>query len=285
MTKLRGLFKAFDQGTGFLQPLIPETPITRRVKVEQERQRARVREEQEQARAAAVKVPVEELSLQINAAVSLSLKERLVVYGMSGVGKTTWAKQLITRLLAAFGVGINIIDSKGYHEYDAMATRLHIWPEAPEPAKNGETLVWVIEGNVNLEALNGFLGRILAQGKPCVILADELVDFGEGTPDSYVLNLTKILKQGRFRGIMLVSMTQEYAKMPRNLLGQTNHVLRFHLLNPYDSREVNRIMGLPPQPPRQPPLEPPLPYGFFYRRFDRPSPVLAYVGWQEFFRF
>lgn len=221
--------------------------------------------------------------MQINAAVSMSLKERVAVYGMTGTGKTTWLRQLLPRLWGVFqAVGTNIIDSKGYHEYDDLAKRLWVGPSAPAPAKPGEVLVWVIPGAVDKEQLDLFLKNIQATAKPAIVVADEIANFGRG--GVFVEGLDLLLKQGRFASQMLIAMGQEYAGNSRNLFGQASHVLRFHLLNPYDGRELNKMLGLPAQSGRAA-LEPPVPYGFFYRRIDRPGPVLSYNGWQEFFRF
>lgn len=236
------------------------------------------------ARRAVMRLPELDAEIQINGAVSMSLSDRLVVYGMTGTGKTTFIKQLFPRMRAWYGgtVPVNIIDSKGYYEYNDVATRTHIGPTAPEAARAGEVLVWVIPGEVSLEALDSFLSAILTRGAPCLVIADELVNFGAGSADTYVQSLTNILKQGRFAKIMLISMTQEVAKMPRNLAGQTTHVVSFYLRNEYDRREANRLLGLPSEQGR---AQPPQPHGFFYSRVDRPSPVLSYTGWQEFFRF
>lgn len=224
-----------------------------------------------------------DLQLQLNAVVSMSLKDRIAVYGMTGTGKTTWARQLLPRFWVAVPrVATNIIDSKGQHEYDDLATRIHVGSEAPEPARAGEVLVWVIPGRVDKAALDEFLHRVLAAGGPSITLADEIANFGDG--DSFVEGADLLLKQGRFGAQMFIGMSQQYAGNSRNLFGQSTHVLRFHLLNPYDGRELNRVMGIPSQP-RRPPREPASLYGFFYRRVDRPSPAIEYSGWQEFFRF
>jgi Cdc6-like AAA superfamily ATPase len=256
----------------------------RRVRTETEAKReARIREERRRAESAAAALPVEDLTLQVNAAVSFSLKERVAVYGMTGTGKTTWVRQLLPRLWLVFRrVGTNIIDSKGYHEYDDLSTRLWVGPTAPPPAKPGEVLVWVIPGAVDKDQLDVFLKQVQATGAPGITVIDEIANFGHA--GVFVEGLDLLLKQGRFVGQMVIAMGQEYAGNSRNLFGQTSHVLRFHLLNPYDGRELNKMLGLPVQPGK-PALEPPAPYGFFYRRIDRPSPVLAYSGWQEFFRF
>lgn len=221
--------------------------------------------------------------MQINPAVAMTLKERIAVYGMTGTGKTTWLLHLLPFLWKAFpGVATNIIDSKGYHEYDLIATRLHTGTDAPEPAKPGEILVWVIPGKVDKSQLDIFCNNVQAAGYPSITVVDEIANFGSG--EGFVEGLDLLMKQGRIAGQMVIAMSQEYAGNTRNLFGQATHVLRFHLKNVYDARELNKAMGLF-TPPRQQPKEPPLPYGFFYTRSDRPSPVLQYVGWQEFFRY
>ena len=255
----------------------------RRVRLDREaKAAARIKTEQERAQRTAVRVPVEELVLQVNPAVSITLKDRFAVYGMTGTGKTTWVRQLLPRLWRAFGlVATNIIDSKGQNEYNDLATRIHVGPDAPEPAKPGEVLVWVIPGKVDKVQLDLFLQNVLAAGGPSITLADEIANFGSG--DTFVEGADLMLKQGRFSSEMFIGMSQEYAGNTRNLFGQSTHILRFHLRNPYDRRELNREMGIPSTPGKI--LEPPLPYGFFYTRSDRPSPVLQYNGWQEFFTY
>lgn len=265
--------------------MTPQSRLAERIQDAQTRQsEATRRREERRARDATLKVPVTELELQVNAAVSISLKHRIAVYGMTGTGKTTWLRQLLPRLWAAFGtVGTNIIDSKGQREYDDLATRLEIGPNAPKPAGPGEVVVWVIPGRVDKAQLDEFLQNTLATPGPSITVADEIANFSEGV-GSFVEGLDLMLKQGRFSGKMFIGMSQEYAGNTRNLYGQATHVLRFHLKNVYDRRELNKEMGLP-TPPGGVPEEPPLPFGFFYTRSDKPSPVYKYSGWQEFFKF
>lgn len=267
------------------QALTPETKLVKLAKQQQidlfERQQKAERTQRELERSA-FRLPSLESSVQINANVDMSLADRIAVTGMTGTGKTTWVKQLVMRLRAWYGgVPVNILDTKGYGEYDGMATRLEVGMSLPINAKLGEVMVWR-PGLDDYETYDRFFLRTLAQGQPCIVLADELVNLGRGTPDSYPPNYTRMLKQGRFAKIMLISMTQEVAGMPRNLYAQTTHAVSFHLLNEYDKRRIARLMGLPREMSL---VDPPLPYGFFYRRVDRPSPVLEYRGWQEFFRF
>lgn len=264
--------------------MTPQSRLAERIQDAQSRQSEAARRKADRARRdATLKVPVTELELQVNAAVSISLKHRIAVYGMTGTGKTTWLRQLLPRLWQAFGtVGTNIIDSKGEHEYDDLATRLEIGPSAPKPAQPGEVLVWVIPGKVDKAQLDTFLQNAQAQPGPSITVADEVANLAQG--DGSVEGFDLILKQGRISGKLVVGMSQEYAGNTRNLFGQATHVLRFHLRNQYDQRELNKAMGLP-TPAGQQPLEPPLPFGFFYTRSDKPSPVYKYSGWQEFFRF
>lgn len=226
---------------------------------------------------------MEDIVLQVNAAVSISLKDRIAIYGHTGAGKTTFVYELLPRLWEAYPlVATNIIDSKGKYEYNHLATRLHIGPTAPAPAQPGEVVVWVIPGRVDKEQLDKFLQDVQATNAPAITVADEIANLKDG--NGFVEGADLMLKQGRIGGQMFIGLAQEYAGNSRNLFGQATHVFRFYLQDTYDGRELNRKMGLPPQPGKEP-LQPPAPFGFFYRRVDRPGPVLAYTGWQEFFRF
>lgn len=285
MPKLMDWFSVFDSASEMVKPIIPDLKparLARTLQIEQSERQRQAEQTQRSVERSAFRLPSLESSIQINANVAMSLADRIAVTGMTGTGKTTWVKELLLRMRAWYGgVPVNILDTKGYGEYDAMATRLEIGLTLPLSARVGEIMVWR-PGIDDFDTYDLFFLRIMAQGQPCIVLADEMVNLGRGTPDSYPVNYTRMLKQGRFAKIMLISMTQEVAGMPRNLYAQTTHAVSFHLLNEYDKRRIARLMGLPAEMSL---ADPPLPYGFFYRRVDRPSPVYQYRGWQEFFRF
>lgn len=245
---------------------------------------SQIRQQQELIRKQKEEKPLEiedptNFSVQVNKNFTLSLSDRLAAIGMSGSGKTTFAKQLIPRIQTWWGVPIIILDTKGQGEFDELATTLHVSQTAPQFPVHGGVLVWKPPLD-NLDEYNVFLERILRAHVPCFLLIDELSNLGRGNPDSYVPNYALLLKQGRGLKICILSMVQEVAAIPRQTTGQTSHLFRFHLLNDYDRIKTARLLGLSNV---QKYLEPPYPFGFFYRRVDKPSPLYSYDNWQEFF--
>lgn len=287
---VREIFKKFDRLSEIVKPITP--PVHGLKHLVEQKQHERAMHEQrykqqlahwkeqqrEDARLNAIQDPTQN-SIQVNRYCNLEMSHRLAVIGMSGSGKTTFARQLIPRMRAWFHVPVIIFDTKGQGEFDDIATTLSIDQRAPEfPSDNG-VFVWKPPLDM-LEEYDLFLERILKARRPCFVVIDELANFGRGNPDSYVPNYALLLKQGRGLNICTLSMVQEYAAIPRQTVGQTSHLFRFHLLNDYDRLRLNRMLGLSKM---QQDLEPPVPFGFFYRRVDKPGPVYSYNNWQEFF--
>jgi len=68
---------------------------------------------------------------------------------------------------------------------------------------------------------------------------------GKGMAESYPPDYRLLLKQGRSMFISVTSMTQEVAYTPRQTIGQTSHLIRFHLMNDDDSLARARLLGVP----------------------------------------
>lgn len=287
----KGIFKVFDRVSELVKPVTPPSNGLKHLLEAKQREK----EQQEQAHKdrlaafyAAKKKEQDELTIeenptdfevQVNRNFSFALGNRLAVVGMSGSGKTTFALELIVRVKRWYNIPIIIFDTKGQGEFDGIADVLSIDQRAPLFPSSPGILVWKPPLD-ELEQYNLFLERILKSHKPCMVVLDELSNLGRGNPDSYVPNYALLLKQGRGLKISVLSMVQEYAAIPRQTVGQTTHLFRFHLLNDYDRAKMNRMLGLPE---RQKYLEPNDRFGFFYRRVDIPSPVYSFHNWQEFF--
>lgn len=259
----------------------PHAIIAReRAKDDVKQQEIAAREARAQARMAQTLMNITDFPVQINPYVRWSLYDRAVVIGMSGSGKTTWVKQLIPRVVGWWNVPIYILDSKGQNEFDNIASEMHQDQRAPHIIPdNGGILVWKppLDDYAEYERWFNF---ILKTRQPCLLVIDELASLGKGRADTYPPSYQLLLKQGRGMKMCMVSMTQEVAYIPRQVAGQTSHVFRFHLINSYDVAQSARILGIGEA---QKHMEPPLPYGFFYRRVDKPSPIYSFTNWQQFF--
>jgi Cdc6-like AAA superfamily ATPase len=201
---------------------------------------------------------------------------------MKGSGKTTWARELVKRLRLAYpAVRVYLVDSKVQGDFD-MFSGVKVASEiAPGVlSQPGELMVW--QPSVDLvDEYDAFFNRILKHRQPAIVLIDELSSIGGKSGQSFPLGYMRLLKQGRGLEISIVTLTQDAAYIPRQVLGQASHLLRFRLNDEYDDKKADRILQRPraewgTQPTGQ--------YGFLYRRVDRPSPVLEYRNWQEYFR-
>lgn len=238
------------------------------------------REARANARTARTLMNITDFPVQINPYVIWSLYDRAVVIGMSGSGKTTWVKQMIPRVVGWWNIPIYVLDSKGQNEFDNIASEIHQDQLAPKHVPDdGTILVWKppLDDYVEYEKWFQF---ILKSRRPCLLVIDELASLGKGRADTYPPSYQLLLKQGRGMKMCMISMTQEIAYIPRQTAGQTSHVFRFHLINSYDVAQSARVMGIGETQRHQ---EPPLPYGFFYRRVDKPSPIYSFTNWQQFF--
>lgn len=200
---------------------------------------------------------------------------------MTGSGKTTFTKQLLTELQTAYPQArIYVLDSKQAGDFSGMAGIIRS-REAPDALRTaGAVQVWQPEMDDQAE-YDQWLKRIYRSREPAIVIIDELSSLGgisgRRFPEGYPL----LLKQGRGLRISVVSCTQEAAYIPRQTLGQITHLVRFRLLNAYDARAVDEKLN------RDRKLwgtNPPSRYGFLYRRLDdEPRAPYIYRDFRDFF--
>ena len=211
--------------------------------------------------------------------IKASLKDRWYILGMTGSGKTTFAKKLTAELARIYpGASVNVLDSKGGEDFEG-------WPglveseDAPEPAAAGKLCVWRPPTD-DIGEYNAWLEGILKKREPALIYIDELSSLSPGgNGASYPVGLSKVLKQGRSLGICAIILTQEAAYIPRQIRTQATHMIAFRLQeDAHGMAQAARMLGHSDyQTPRGK-------YGFFYRRM---SPVtgetVEYESAEHFF--
>lgn len=206
----------------------------------------------------------------------VSLADRWVALGMTECGKTTFCRELIRRLQASYPqASTYILDSKGQGDFDG-------WPgftyseHAPKPAKPGVTQVWQPETD-DLDEYGAWLSGILKARRPAIVMIDELSSIAPN-PRFCPPDYQRILKQGRGLNISVISCTQEACYIPRQVIGQTTHVVRFRLQDEIDARKIDKLLGRVGQG------EPTAKHGFFYSRVTaQPRRVHSYDDYREFF--
>lgn len=206
--------------------------------------------------------------------------------GVTGSGKTLFAKRLVRQLAGLFaGVNVYALDSKGA---DDFAT----WPglvaeqEAPAALRRpGGIQVWQPPDDDSAD-YDAWLGGIKEAKLPSIVLIDELSSLGANGPQSYPANLARLLKQGRSLRICVVCLTQEAAYIPRQIAKQASHFVYFGL-SPDDYHgnvQAANLLSMPRPRQNEPGPTPGRQYGFYYRRLlPKAGPVVEYDRYQEFF--
>lgn len=210
--------------------------------------------------------------------IDASLEDRWTGLGITGSGKTVWAKQLVKRLQTSYpGVRTYILDSKDMGDFDDTPGLRVTGQQAPDALRRGgQVQIWQPPLN-NIHQYHRWFMNILRARKPAIVLVDELASLGEEKPGQYPQGYALLVKQGRKAEICVISLTQEAAAIPRQTMGQMMHFVRFRLENDYDKRVAAKRLNIEKE------KEPRNAYGFFYRRLDRPGQAHEYRDWQEFF--
>lgn len=221
-----------------------------------------------------------------SAGLSLNPGEHCLIGGMTGCGKTTFARPLTQHFQRQLpGSPALYIESK-IGEFDDIPG-LHIRRQEPptldelfESSERGAGLavIWTPEHD-NEKDYDALFERVLKAHRPIVIVVDELSSLGGKNGQSFPINFARVLKQGRSLKITLIVLTQELAYIPRQVLRQTMHVFMM-MFDPSDPEDFDRLRsqkltGLPAINQR---------FAFNYRSRLEPWKAWTYPGgFKQFF--
>lgn len=200
-----------------------------------------------------------------------------LIGGMTGCGKTTFAKPLAAYIRALMPQPILYIDSKGGEFSDVAG--LHLDRQQPPTLAelfSGEysEIVWTPERDAEQD-YDALFEQVLKARRPLIIVVDELSSLGGKSGQSFPLNFARALKQGRALNITLIVLTQELAYISRQVLYQTMHLVMM-LFDPesFDAKRASQLAGLPAVN---------VPFAFNYRNRALPLQRWRYRDFRQFF--
>jgi len=200
--------------------------------------------------------------------IDLKLGQHWLILGMTGTGKTYFSKMLVGHLHQMSAAPVYILDTKQDPADFGRYPGRHETDEPPDPIQSG-IQVWQPPMD-DFAAYDEWFGNIMASHKewelPAIIYVDEIDNITKGVSQPVVpRNFTLAMKQGRSFGITMVALTQELARIARQVKTQTRHIVRFHLNEGmYDSQKGNRLVHRPPNA-----SEPKAKFGFIYANTER----------------
>lgn len=173
-----------------------------------------------------------------NSRVKVRPGDNWLVVGRKGSGKTTFGKMLSHSLLELYPTArLYVLDIKlrDFNTYPGIFSGDGL---PPKPKSNERVQVWQPQ-IIRPENVEAWLYRI-RQDPPAILHLDELlaVCYKHNEPSE---ELTRIAKLGRALPISTISHTQDVVDLPRGILSQPDHIVRFRLKNRYDRRYMDNL--------------------------------------------
>lgn len=215
--------------------------------------------------------------------IEASLSDRWYILGVTGSGKTKFAKRLLRLLTGLYPTAnLYVLDSKGGDDFLGWPGLV---PEQDPPApllRTGGVQVWQPPDDDSADYGAWFAG-IKEARRPAIVLVDELSSIGGHGSTSFPVQFARLLKQGRSLRICMVTLSQEAAYIPRQVSKQTTHLVYFRL-SPDDQHGLKQARALLGMQDAAHALEPTGKYGFFYRRLlPKPGASWEFDDLADFF--
>lgn len=203
-----------------------------------------------------------------------------LLVGRKGSGKTTAGKELVQRLARLWPTSrIYVLDIK-LRDFNTWPNRIQTDELPPFPGRNQRIQVW--QPTILIpEVVEEWLFRI-RKDPPAILQVDELLALCYGKRDTSD-EFTRITKLGRALPVGTISHTQDLVDIPRGVLSQPDHILRFRLKHPYETRLSSTLMsGNTDILQSKGALQPPDKYGFYYSYAEYDGNPLYYSSIHQF---
>lgn len=213
---------------------------------------------------------------------SVRLSEHWAITGKTGSGKTRFSLALLEYYRRQYPkVPRFVLNSTDDDMPEIHAPRFYTGNRPPSVSDDPTyTHVWVPDSD-DLDAYDYWLSRILYRRKPAIVLIDEVASFGGDQRNPPPLeHHTKIMKQGRKKGITIINEVQEIAKAPPSMFRQATWFVQFRIgVDPFETSSARRLLDIPKEEYHQPRAN----YGFHVKRLTGNYPTREYNNLTDLF--
>ncbi len=192
-----------------------------------------------------------------NVRVKTKAGDNWLVPGRKGSGKTTFTKELVINLSRIYPTSrIYVLDIK-FRDFNDWPGIVQSERAPGRPDRNDRVQVWQ-PLREDPEEIEKWLYGVL-HDSPAILDIDELLALCYGRKDTSDM-FKRIQKLGRALPVGTVVSTQELVEIPRNAIGQHDHLVRFRLKHPYERTLMKQMMGPHDEPADR--------HGFLYQNAD-----------------
>lgn len=147
--------------------------------------------------------------------------------------------------------------------------------QAPDLVTDNESIqVWQPMGKY-INEIEKWLYRIRTEDTPAIVYIDELLAL-QYTKTKTSIEFRDMQRLGRNLPIITIAGTQELVEIPRSVISQGDHYIRFRLKHPYEQRLMDKLLGADVEEPQEK-------YGFYYNHADSHETPEYFDSYEHFF--
>lgn len=166
---------------------------------------------------------------------SMQTNDRIIITGITGSGKTIFAKYLIN--LFAQKIQIAIYDHKRDEYNRGFISTI------PEALSEVQNKIFVYKPKApTIPALEQLCKTVLEK-RNCVLVVEEADMYARRYPSRIPPNLYRIYQEGRSEGIGSISITRRPQNLHPDCLSQAQHIIAFHQHFPRDVEYLAKWIG------------------------------------------
>jgi hypothetical protein len=179
--------------------------------------------------------------LASNSRIKIRAGDKWLYAGASGTGKSFAKRKVVERLMTMYPeTAYYALDTGQGDDYDHLAMYRITSDHAPRQ-KAGEARIQVWSPEIEIpQEIERWIWMV-RNDAPAILDIDEALSLHYGGRDVSE-EFSRLLKICRKLPVSIHTASQELVKVPRNIIGQANHVLRFGLNHPYEVMLMNAML-------------------------------------------